>query len=106
MERGKMDIGGVSVALEFYRVTVRGSIPQPHQKLTAVDPLPFHVPIVCQEFGDEGVDLCCLGGNVPGDGVVSGVRAVPQDVGKGGAGSVEGEQFGSSHESVSVALVL
>jgi hypothetical protein len=32
--------------------------------------------------------------------------AIPKDVSKGGAGGVEGEQFGSSHESVSVALVL
>ena len=101
--KGKDAHESVSVALEFYRVTVRGSIPQPGEQLTAVDPLPFHVPIVCQKLRGEGVDLCCLGGNVPGDGVVGRMGAIPKDVGKGGARGVEGEQFGRGHESVSVA---
>ena len=104
--KGKDAHESVSVALEFYRVGGRGSIPQPGEQLTAVDTLPFHVPIVCQELRGEGVNLCCLISDVPCHGVVGRVGAIPEQVSEGRARGVEGEQFGRGHESVAVESIV
>ena len=77
---GERRMGQVSVALKFYRVRGQGSIPQPHQELPAVNPLPFHVPIVGGEVREARVHGGRLQSDVPGDGVVGGVRAIPEDV--------------------------
>jgi hypothetical protein len=65
-----------------------GSVPQPGEELTAVDALTLHVPVVLAEVIEARVHLCRLQGDVPGDGVVGRVRAVPQDVLEGRARGV------------------
>ena len=81
---------------------VARSIPQPHQKLPAVDPLPFHVPIVGGEVREARMHGGRLQGDVPCHGVVGGVRAIPEDVGEGRAGGVHVQAVaeGGGHESV------
>jgi hypothetical protein len=98
MERGKI-IGSVSVALEFYRGRGQGSIPQPNQELPAVNPLPFHVPIIGSEVREARMHGGTFQGDVPGDGIVGGVRAIPEDVGEGRARGVHVQAVaeGSGH---------
>jgi len=95
-------MGQVSVALKFYRVRGQGSIPQPHQELPAVNPLPFHVPIVGSEVGEAGMHGSRLQGDVPGDGVVGRVRAIPENVGEGRARGIHVQAVteGGGHQVV------
>ena len=63
----------------------RGSIPQPLQKLTRVNPAEGGgLTVVGAEVIPETVLLCCLAGSGPADGAIVGVGAVPEDLGEGG----------------------
>ena len=76
-----------------------GSVPQPLQQFSAVDSLILQAPVGCPELRAQGVHLCCLHGNVPGHAIVKGIGAIPQDVLKGGAGSVHVEAVAEGGES-------
>ena len=86
----------------------QGSVPQPHQELPAVNPLPFHVPIVGGEVGEARMHGGRLQGDVPGDGVVGGVSAIPEDVGEGRARGVHVQAVaeGSGHGLVALVPIV
>ena len=64
------------------------------------------MPILIHEVVEAGVHLCRLYGDVPGDGVVGGVRAIPEDVRERGARSVDVQAVaeGGGHRSVACEL--
>jgi hypothetical protein len=103
---GKGEAHRVSVELrKFYRAGGQGSIPQPHQELPAVDPLPFHVPIVGGKVREAGMHGSRLLSDVPGDGVVGRVSAIPQDVGEGRVRGVHVQAVAQGSGHGSFALV-